>query len=381
MDSTAKEPLPGDVPDNVATNDVDDAVRDGGVDLPTGHANEALGDLFASAVLDAMPRLDDLRVPSKETVTEPAPSTMEIAAAQARNVAPRPFGKAAAPVPPKIPLAPLKHLQARFNPLADGIMYLAVFLGGFLGVALRTPLTMMFPHDAARPSGAVVPLLATLLVNVLACFGYGTLTSYLSRASWLSKRVRQVLGSGLGMGLCGSFSLMAMAILQGFVLIGDGRYAVFLGYADGSLCGGLLAVMLGNRCGRLAATRRQRLVVATAVDAANEEDRRRRHAKTAGAHAAGQQGGARRVDAAAETMNGPAHDVGTASDGHAASQNPVTNDPAMRSADHAGPDGVTPGTADRAAKAEVPQAPLAYEPPPVTAEIPLVPDPATGEVH
>ena len=351
MDSTAKEPLPGDVPDNVATNDVDDAVRDGGADLPTGHANEALGDLFASAVLDAMPRLDDLRVPSKETGTEPAPSTMEIAAAQARNGAPRPFGKAAAPVPPKIPLAPLKHLQARFNPLADGIMYLAVFLGGFLGVALHTPITMMFPHDAARPGSAVVPLLATLLVNALACFGYGTLTSYLSRAAWLSKRVRQILGSGLGMGVCGALSMMAMAILQGFLLLGDGDYAMFLAYTAGSLSCGVVAALLGSRCGRLLAAHQQRLVVAKAVADANAEDRRRRHAKTVGAHA--------------QTVSDASHALHP------------------QAVESTGPEGAVDHheTVDARQAPASGQAPLAYEPPPITAEIPLVPDPATGEVH
>ena len=36
-------------------------------------------------------------------------------------------------LPPQIPLAPLKQLQARFNPLADWMMYLVIFAGGCFG--------------------------------------------------------------------------------------------------------------------------------------------------------------------------------------------------------------------------------------------------------
>lgn len=47
--------------------------------------------------------------------------------------------------PPTIPLAPMKRMQARFNPLADGLMYVVVFVGGFVGVGCRHALDMLLP--------------------------------------------------------------------------------------------------------------------------------------------------------------------------------------------------------------------------------------------
>ena len=48
--------------------------------------------------------------------------------------------------PPTIPLAPMKRMQARFNPLADGLMYVVVFVGGFVGVG--EPLGAVVLSDA-----------------------------------------------------------------------------------------------------------------------------------------------------------------------------------------------------------------------------------------
>jgi CrcB protein len=153
------------------------------------------------------------------------------------------------------------------------------------------------------------------------------------------------------MGVCGSFSLMAMAILQGFLLLRDGDYGVFLAYAAGGLCCGVLAALLGSRCGRLLAAHQQRLVVAKAVADANAEDRRRRHVKTAGAHAQAVPGASHALHPQAVESTGPEGAV----DHHE--------------------------TVDARQAPASGQSPLAYEPPPITAEIPLVPDPATGEVH
>ena len=38
--------------------------------------------------------------------------------------------------PPTIPLAPMKRMQARFNPLADGLMYVVVCTSGISPVRL-----------------------------------------------------------------------------------------------------------------------------------------------------------------------------------------------------------------------------------------------------
>lgn len=105
--------------------------------------------------------------------------------------------------PPQIPLAPAKRVQARFNPLADGLIYLVVFVGGFLGVGLRHVMNMLMP-----PSGSVFDM-GTFVSNILACFLLAMLTEYMASASWIRKRVRQVASKGLGMGFAGGLSTMS----------------------------------------------------------------------------------------------------------------------------------------------------------------------------
>ena len=65
---------------------------------------------------------------------EPKPETLAI-----QRIEPEagPVGAAASPNPPQISLAPIKKLRAQFNPLADGLVYLVVFAGGFVGTAAR----------------------------------------------------------------------------------------------------------------------------------------------------------------------------------------------------------------------------------------------------
>lgn len=87
---------------------------------------------------------------------EPTLSTQEISAAQVRaQSTPSPQGAAAAARPPQIPLAPIKRVQARFNPLADGMMYLVVFFGGMLGTAMRYGLNLVMPATAARTGSGI----------------------------------------------------------------------------------------------------------------------------------------------------------------------------------------------------------------------------------
>lgn len=294
-----------------------------------------------------------------DEIREPASTTMEIAQAEARNVAPQPTGAAAAATPPKIPLAPLKRFQARFNPLADGILYLTVFLGGCLGTGLRSLIVTLPPEQASGSRPVVVSFVMAIVVNTLACFVYGLLTSYMSRASWLPKRLRQLIGSGLGMGMCGAFSFMSMVMLQSFLLWQGGRFLALLGYMVASFGAGALAVIGGNQCGRLAAARRQAAAVAHAAGSMNTD-------------VLGSDGsdGSDAGIAPAEVMNTSVFKrVGAGSqDGSAARSTPG--------------EGPTPTPNDSRALLDTPQpTPLAYEPPPVTAEIPLVPDPTTGEVR
>lgn len=55
--------------------------------------------------------------------------------------------------PPTIPLAPMKRMRRGSIPLADGLMYVVVFVGGFVGVGCRHALDMLLPvgqRDAVR---------------------------------------------------------------------------------------------------------------------------------------------------------------------------------------------------------------------------------------
>ncbi|WP_368087496.1 CrcB family protein, partial [Bifidobacterium bifidum] len=131
---------------------------------------------------------------------EPAPSTQEISASEIEYSAPRPTGLAAAVAPPSIPLAPAKRVQAKFNPLADGMLYLVVFVGGFFGTAIRYGLSLLLPNPAA-PSGLLHSFhTATFIANMLACFIFAALSTYMSQAAWIRKRIRQLVSRGVGMG-------------------------------------------------------------------------------------------------------------------------------------------------------------------------------------
>ena len=132
---------------------------------------------------------------------EPAPSTQEISASEIEYAAPRPTGLAAAVAPPSIPLAPAKRVQAKFNPLADGMLYLVVFVGGFFGTAIRYGLSLLLPNPAA-PSGLLHSFhTATFIANMLACFIFAALSTYMSQAAWIRKRIRQLVSRGVGMGM------------------------------------------------------------------------------------------------------------------------------------------------------------------------------------
>ena len=76
---------------------------------------------------------------------EPNPATQSIDVAEVARADVRPSGAAASKHPPQIPLAPMKRMQARFNPLADGLMYLVVFVGGFVGVGFRRATDLLLP--------------------------------------------------------------------------------------------------------------------------------------------------------------------------------------------------------------------------------------------
>lgn len=248
--------------------------------------------------------------------------------------------------PPRIPLAPLKAVQPRFNPLADVMIYVVVFVGGCIGTGMRYGLNQLIP---AAESGAIASSfhLATFVANMAACFVYAALTAYVSQASWIRKRVRQLTSRGVGMGMCGGFSTLSAMVVEELTSLQQGHIAGFVIYTSVSFAAGLLVSWFGVRLGLVASAKRQAKVVAEAFAAM----------QSGGRHAA--------LPSAIVT---------------AVENTPIAVDapvvvPVPESVSAAEP-------TDAAAGASVPAVSTSMiEPEPDTAEIPLVSDPFTGEVR
>ena len=171
---------------------------------------------------------------------EPNPATQSIDVAEVARADVRPSGAAASKHPPQIPLAPMKRMQARFNPLADGLMYLVVFVGGFVGVGFRRATDLLLPSVNGSPF-----VVGTFVSNMLACFLFAMLTEYMATASWLRRRVRQVVSRGVGLGLLGGLSTMSGVMLETMEGMREQRFGSALGYLAGSFAGGLIAAAVG----------------------------------------------------------------------------------------------------------------------------------------
>lgn len=355
----------------------------------------------------------------RQSWREPAPTTMEMTAAQARTGFLHPHGAAADPTPPQIPLAPLKQFQARFNPLADWIMYLLVFIGGVVGTALRYGLNALFPGSSIN-DGVSSPLsLATFVVNTLACLGYGTLTGYLSQASWLCKRTCQLAGGAAGMGFWAAFSTMSTLLLECFMLLRGGHVWQFVGYLTVSFIAGIMAVVAGTHIAATLTRKRQAAMVAKAVIQVNgqaQRDRQLRHSqpmrpqtvrvfRATNAHHGASSSGAANAHVKESSMQaGLVHVGDSGAKQHFSKQFTAARSPSSPSRYAADDTRDTPNSAHGAAYpdesvqganedkdarktdavvsslAKLAQ-PRTYEPKPVTDEIPLVANPVTGEVH
>ncbi len=171
---------------------------------------------------------------------EPNPATQSIDVTEVARADVRPSGAAASKHPPQIPLAPMKRMQARFNPLADGLMYLVVFVGGFVGVGFRRATDLLLPSVNGSPF-----VVGTFVSNMLACFLFAMLTEYMATASWLRRRVRQVVSRGVGLGLLGGLSTMSGVMLETMEGMREQRFGSALGYLAGSFAGGLIAAAVG----------------------------------------------------------------------------------------------------------------------------------------
>lgn len=303
--------------------------------------------------------------------------------------------------PPTIPLAPMKRMQARFNPLADGLMYVVVFVGGFVGVGCRHALDMLLPSVSGTPF-----VVGTFVSNMVACFLFAMLTEFMATASWLRRRVRQVVSRGVGLGLLGGLSTMSGVMLETMEGLHERHIASALGYLAGNFAGGLLTAAAGVVLMQALLSRSTRKRVRGAFSAVSVSDFAEsdtqgvRHVKVADVARSAAQAAMEAAQAAQQiAQTGQVPRVETPTVPPPASQPMQTgrvpqipplavpqltqpSHPLLREPDT--PDlGQLPEPIQQSQPIQQPANPLppSFEPKPITAEISLVADPTTGEVR
>ena len=302
--------------------------------------------------------------------------------------------------PPTIPLAPMKRMQARFNPLADGLMYVVVFVGGFVGVGCRHALDMLLPSVSGTPF-----VVGTFVSNMVACFLFAMLTEFMATASWLRRRVRQVVSRGVGLGLLGGLSTMSGVMLETMEGLHKRHIASALGYLAGNFAGGLLTAAAGVVLMQALLSRSTRKRVRGAFsavsvsDSAESDTQGVRHVKVADVARSAAQAAMEAAQAAqqaaqtgqvprVETPTVPPTAIQPMQTGHVP-QIPPLAVPQLAQSSH--PLLREPDTPDLGQLPEIKQSqpiqqpanplPPSFEPKPITAEISLVADPTTGEVR
>lgn len=302
--------------------------------------------------------------------------------------------------PPTIPLAPMKRMQARFNPLADGLMYVVVFVGGFVGVGCRHALDMLLPSVSGTPF-----VVGTFVSNMVACFLFAMLTEFMATASWLRRRVRQVVSRGVGLGLLGGLSTMSGVMLETMEGLHERHIASALGYLAGNFAGGLLTAAAGVALMQALLSRSTRKRVRGAFsavsvsDSAESDTQGVRHVKVADVARSAAQAAMEAAQAAqqiaqtgqvprVETPTVPPTAIQPMQTGRVPQIPPLavpqlaqSSQPLLRE----------PDTPDLGQLPEIKQSqpiqqpanplPPSFEPKPITAEISLVADPTTGEVR
>lgn len=302
--------------------------------------------------------------------------------------------------PPTIPLAPMKRMQARFNPLADGLMYVVVFVGGFVGVGCRHALDMLLPSVSGTPF-----VVGTFVSNMVACFLFAMLTEFMATASWLRRRVRQVVSRGVGLGLLGGLSTMSGVMLETMEGLHERHIASALGYLAGNFAGGLLTaaagvVLMQALLSRSTRKRVQGAFSAVSVsDSAESDTQGVRHVKVADVARSAAQAAMEAAQAAQQiAQTGQVPRVETPTVPPTTSQPMQTGRvpqipplavPQLTQPSH--PLLREPDTPDLGQLPEIQQSqpiqrpanplPPSFEPKPITAEISLVADPTTGEVR
>ena len=244
-------------------------------DTRGGTGGAGLSDSAESDTLAAASRQQAKPAASTALPKEPGLSTQEMSEVHARSYAaaiPHPTGAAAAEQPPQIPLAPVKRVQAQFNPLADLLLYLVVFVGGCIGTAMRFGLAEAFPSPLARRGVLSAFHVATFGANMVACLVLAMVTICMSHASWLTRRVKQLVSKGVGLGVCGGCSTLStlgieeLGSLRGGEIGGTVLY-VLVTFACGALCS-----VLGVKLGLLLTARRKSQVLQEAVRNAMRND-------------------------------------------------------------------------------------------------------------
>lgn len=313
--------------------------------------------------------------------------------------------------PPTIPLAPMKRMQARFNPLADGLMYVVVFVGGFVGVGCRHALDMLLPSVSGTPF-----VVGTFVSNMVACFLFAMLTEFMATASWLRRRVRQVVSRGVGLGLLGGLSTMSGVMLETMEGLHERHIASALGYLAGNFAGGLLTAAAGVVLMQALLSRSTRKRVRGAFsavsvsDSAESDTQGVRHVKVADVARSAAQAAMEAAQTAqqiaqtgqvprVETPTVPPAAIQPMQTGRVPQIPPLAvpqltqpSHPLLREPDT--PDlGQLPEPIQQSQPIQQPQQqsqpiqqpanplPPSFEPKPITAEISLVADPTTGEVR
>lgn len=316
--------------------------------------------------------------------------------------------------PPTIPLAPMKRMQARFNPLADGLMYVVVFVGGFVGVGCRHALDMLLPSVSGTPF-----VVGTFVSNMVACFLFAMLTEFMATASWLRRRVRQVVSRGVGLGLLGGLSTMSGVMLETMEGLHERHIASALGYLAGNFAGGLLTAAAGVVLMQALLSRSTRKRVRGAFsavsvsDSAESDTQGVRHVKVADVARSAAQAAMEAAQAAQQAAQAAQQAAQTAQQIAQTGQVPRVETPTVpptasqpmqtgrvpqipplvvpQLTQPAHPLLREPDTPDLGQLPEIQQSqpiqqpanplPPSFEPKPITAEISLVADPTTGEVR
>ncbi|MDO4913231.1 MAG: CrcB family protein [Bifidobacteriaceae bacterium] len=252
--------------------------------------------------------------------------------------------KAPLAMPPKVPLAPLKNLQAKFNPLADGMLYLVVFLGGFCGTALRYAFSLLMQGEYHMFH------MANFVANMLACFALACISQYVTSAVWIRKRNKDLLQRGLGVGFCGGLSTLSGLEIEAYKSIANnGSYWEPVLYITVSLICGIIFAFLGAWCAK-------QLLSITET---------------------------RILGRAARKLNGNSHHSENVNTVHMLSEDDENDNldatPSSNGTDDI--DASMSSTVNNAQETQMQEALPSYEPAPITSEIRVIPDPMSGEVR